>query len=109
NRERLATKSATIAEISVGRLVLGLGAGWNETEYRAYGFPFDHRVSRFEEAFTIIRTLLRDGRIDFDGRFYQVRDCELVPRGPRLHGPPLMLGSIGERLLSITAPHVDAW
>jgi len=105
----LAKKAATVDEISGGRLILGLGAGWNQAEYRAYGFPYDHRVSRFEEAFTIIRTLLRDGAIDFDGQFYQARDCELVPRGPRANGPPLMVGSIGERMLAITAPHVDAW
>lgn len=105
----LAKKAATIDEISGGRLILGLGAGWNEAEYRAFGFPYDHRVSRFEEAFTIIRTLLREGAIDFDGQYYQARDCELVPRGPRPAGPPLMVGSIGERMLSITAPHADAW
>ncbi|HVA86474.1 MAG TPA: LLM class flavin-dependent oxidoreductase [Candidatus Saccharimonadales bacterium] len=105
----LAKKAATVDEISGGRLILGLGAGWNETEYRAYGFPYDHRVSRFEEAFTIVRTLLRHGAIDFDGRWYQARDCELVPRGPRPNGPPLMVGSIGERMLAIAAPHVDAW
>ena len=77
----LAKLAATVDEVSGGRLVLGLGAGWNETEFRAFGFPFDHRISRFEEAFTIIRTLLRDGAIDFDGRFFQARDCELLPRG----------------------------
>ncbi len=109
NPAMLAKKAATIDEISGGRLVLGLGAGWNEVEYRAYGYPFDHRVGRFEEALTIIRTLLRDGAIDFDGRWYQARDCELVPRGPRPGGPPLMVGSIGERMLRITLPHVDAW
>jgi alkanesulfonate monooxygenase SsuD/methylene tetrahydromethanopterin reductase-like flavin-dependent oxidoreductase (luciferase family) len=105
----LAKKAATVDEISGGRLILGLGAGWNETEYRAFGFPFDHRVSRFEEAFTVIRTLLRDGAIDFVGRYYEIRDCEIAPRGPRPGGPPLMVGSIGERMLAITAPHVDAW
>jgi probable F420-dependent oxidoreductase len=105
----LAKKAATLDEISGGRLILGLGAGWNETEYRAYGFPFDHRVGRFEEAFTIIRTLLRDGFIDFDGRFYQARDCELLPRGPRPEGPPLMIGSEGPRMLRISLPHVQAW
>ncbi|MGZ6272505.1 MAG: LLM class flavin-dependent oxidoreductase, partial [Candidatus Limnocylindrales bacterium] len=105
----LAKMAATVDEISGGRLILGLGAGWNETEYRAFGFPFDQRVARFEEAFTIIRTLLRDGRIDFEGRFYSARDCELLPRGPRPTGPPLMIGSIGARMLRITAPHVDAW
>jgi probable F420-dependent oxidoreductase len=105
----LAKQAATIDEISGGRLILGLGAGWNETEFRAFGVPFDHRVDRFEEAFTIIRTLLQDGRIDFDGRFYQARDCELLPRGPRPAGPPLMIGSNGPRMLRIAAPHVQAW
>ena len=105
----LAKKAATVEEISGGRLILGLGAGWNETEYRAFGFPYDNRVSRFEEAFTIIRTLLREGAVDFDGDYYQARDCELLPRGPRPGGPPLMVGSEGPRMLRITLPHVDAW
>jgi len=109
NPALLAKQAATIDEISGGRLVLGLGAGWNDTEFRAFGFPFDHRIDRFEEAFTIIRTLLRDGVIDFDGRFYQARDCELLPRGPRPAGPPLMIGSKGPRMLRIALPHVDAW
>ena len=108
NPAMLAKMAATVDEISGGRLILGLGAGWNETEYRAFGFPFDRRVSRFAEAFTIIRSLLRDGRVDFDGEFYSARDCELVPR-PRLGGPPLMVGSIGERMLEVTASHVNAW
>ncbi len=105
----LAKLAATVDEISGGRLVVGLGAGWNETEFRAFGFPFDHRIDRFEEAFTIIRTLLRDGYIDFDGRYYQARDCELQPRPARPGGPPLLIGSRGERMLRITLPHVDAW
>ena len=105
----IAKKAATVDEISGGRLILGLGAGWNEPEYKAFGFPFDHRVDRFEEAFTIIRTLLREGKIDFDGRYYQARDCELLPRGPRPQGPPLMVGSNGPRMLELTLPYVDAW
>jgi alkanesulfonate monooxygenase SsuD/methylene tetrahydromethanopterin reductase-like flavin-dependent oxidoreductase (luciferase family) len=109
NPAMIAKKAAALDEISGGRLILGLGAGWNETEYRAFGFPYDHRVSRFDEAFTIIRTLLRDGRCDFEGRYYQLRDCELLPRGPRPEGPPLMVGSEGERMLGITLPHVQAW
>ncbi len=64
NPAMIAKKAATVDDISGGRLVLGLGAGWNEPEYAAFGFPFDHRVSRFEEAFTIIRTLIREGAID---------------------------------------------
>lgn len=109
NPAMLAKQAATIDEIGGGRFILGLGAGWNDTEFRAFGFPFDHRIDRFEEAFTIIRTLLRDGAIDFDGRFYQARDCELLPRGPRPAGPPLMIGSKGPRMLRIALPHVDAW
>jgi len=105
----LAKLAATVDEISGGRLILGLGAGWNETEFRAFGFPFDHRISRFEEAFTIVRTLLREGSIDFDGRFFQARDCELQPKPARPGSPPLMVGSVGPRMLEITLPHVEQW
>ncbi|MFN2418601.1 MAG: LLM class flavin-dependent oxidoreductase [Candidatus Limnocylindria bacterium] len=109
NPAMLAKKAAAIDEISDGRLILGLGAGWNEVEYAAYGFPFDHRVSRFEEAFTIIRLLLSTGRCDFHGTYYQLDNAELLPRGPRPDGPPLMIGSIGERMLRIALPHVSSW
>ncbi len=109
NPALLAKQASTIDEVSGGRFTLGLGAGWNETDFRAFGFPFDHRIDRFEESFTIIRTLLRDGAIDFDGRFYQARDCELLPRGSRPDGPPLMIGSKGPRMLAITLPHVQSW
>ena len=109
NPALLAKQAVTIDELSGGRFVLGLGAGWNETEFRAYGYPYDHRIDRFEEAFTIIRTLLREGAIDFDGRWYQARDCELLPRGPRPAGPPLMIGSNGPRMLRATMPYADSW
>ncbi len=105
----LAKLAATVDEISGGRLVLGLGAGWNEVEFAALGAPFDHRISRFEEAFTVVRTLLSDGAIDFRGEFYTVRDAELLPRPARPGGPPLMVGSIGPRMLAATLPHVAAW
>jgi alkanesulfonate monooxygenase SsuD/methylene tetrahydromethanopterin reductase-like flavin-dependent oxidoreductase (luciferase family) len=105
----LAKRADTIDEISGGRFVFGVGAGWNEAEFRAFGVPFDHRIARFEEAFTIIRTLLREGAVDFAGTYYEARDCELLPRGPRAGGPPLMIGSTGERMLRITAPYVDSW
>jgi len=108
NPALLAKQAATVDEIAGGRFVLGLGAGWNETEFRAFGFPFDQRIARFEEAFTIIRTLLQEGQVDFDGRFHQARDCELLPR-PRPGGPPILIGSNGPRMLRIAAPHVQAW
>jgi probable F420-dependent oxidoreductase len=105
----LAKQAATVDAISNGRLILGLGAGWNEREYRAFGFPYDHRVSRFEEAFTVVRTLLRDGRVDFDGAYYRLENCVLDPGPVRPGGPPLMLGSVGPRMMRIGLPHVDAW
>lgn len=105
----LAKKASTIDEISGGRLILGLGAGWNRPDYDAFGFPYDHRVSRFEEAFTIIRELLTTGRADHRGAYYRVDHAELLPRGPRPDGPPLLVGSIGERMLRMTLPHVAAW
>ncbi|MEV4402087.1 LLM class flavin-dependent oxidoreductase [Actinoplanes sp. NPDC049598] len=105
----LAKQAATVDAISGGRLILGLGAGWNKREFDAFGFPYDHRVSRFEEALTIVRGLLRDGHIDFHGTYYEAADCTLDPPPVRPGGPPLWLGSVGPRMLSIGLPHVDAW
>jgi probable F420-dependent oxidoreductase len=105
----LAKQAATVDAISGGRLIVGLGAGWNEREYRAFGFPFERRVARFEEAFGIIRTLLRDGHIDHEGDFYRVEDCVLDPPPARPDGPPLLLGSTGPRMMAVAMPHVDAW
>jgi alkanesulfonate monooxygenase SsuD/methylene tetrahydromethanopterin reductase-like flavin-dependent oxidoreductase (luciferase family) len=109
NPALLAKMADTVDEISGGRLILGIGAGWHEPEYRAFGYPFDHRVGRFEEAVTIIHGLLRDGQIDFEGTYYSARDCELRPRGPRPAGPPIMIGAYGERMLKLTAQYADIW
>jgi probable F420-dependent oxidoreductase len=103
----LAKMVATVDELSGGRLVLGLGAGWNEAEFRAFGLPFDQRASRFEEAFEIIRRLMAGERVTLAGRFHSVEDVVLLPR-PRRR-PTLMVGSTGERVLRVTLPHVDAW
>lgn len=110
NPALLAKMADCIEEISGGRLILGLGAGNLEFEHRAFGYPFDYRTSRFEEALVIIRSLLRTGRVDFAGRYYQARDCELRPRGPRPNGPPIIVGSSGgERGLRATARYADGW
>jgi alkanesulfonate monooxygenase SsuD/methylene tetrahydromethanopterin reductase-like flavin-dependent oxidoreductase (luciferase family) len=105
----LAKMAATVDAISAGRLTVGLGAGWNQREYTAFGFEYGRRVSRFEEAFTIIRTLLREHRIDFAGEFYTIADCVIDPPSPRPGGPPIMLGSTSPRMLRIGLPHVDSW
>lgn len=105
----LAKMATAVDEVSHGRLILGVGAGWNEPEYKAFGLPFDHRVDRFEEALQILGPLMRTGRVDFEGRYYQALDCEDVPRGPRAEGPPLMVGSEGPRMLALTARYADLW
>jgi alkanesulfonate monooxygenase SsuD/methylene tetrahydromethanopterin reductase-like flavin-dependent oxidoreductase (luciferase family) len=107
NPAMIAKKAVTIDEISGRRLHLGLGAGWNRVEYEAFGFPFDHRVARFEEAFHIIVTLLDQGVIDHEGPFYTMRHMEMLPAASR--HIPLMLGSNGPRMLRIALPHVDGW
>jgi alkanesulfonate monooxygenase SsuD/methylene tetrahydromethanopterin reductase-like flavin-dependent oxidoreductase (luciferase family) len=109
NPAYLAKLADTIEEISGGRLILGLGAGWHEAEYRAFGYPFDHRVGRFEEGLRIVRGLLREGQVDFVGRYHEARECELNPRGPRPGGPPILIGSIGARMLALLARHADLW
>jgi alkanesulfonate monooxygenase SsuD/methylene tetrahydromethanopterin reductase-like flavin-dependent oxidoreductase (luciferase family) len=104
----MAKMAVALDEIAGGRLILGLGAGWNKTEYAAFGLRYDHRVSRFAEAFAIIRGLLVEGRVDYRGTYHSAPDCVLLPP-PRPGGPPLMVGSMGERMLGITLPHVAAW
>ena len=99
----------TVDEISSGRLILGLGAGHHEPEYRAFGFSWDHRASRFEEAIQIVQPLLRTGHVDFRGHYYRAEDCVLRPRGPRVEGPPIMIGTTGDRMLRLTARYADSW
>jgi alkanesulfonate monooxygenase SsuD/methylene tetrahydromethanopterin reductase-like flavin-dependent oxidoreductase (luciferase family) len=95
--------------VSGGRLVLGLGGGWHEYEFRAFGFPYDHRASRFAEAIEIITRLLRGERVTFQGTFYQVEECELRPRGPRPGGPPIMIGAKEPRMMALAARYADIW
>src|SRR4051812_14495526 len=105
----LAKCAATVDAISQGRLIVGLGAGWNRREFDAFGLPYDRRVSRFEEALAVIAPLLREGRTTFHGQFYDLDDCVLDPRPVREGGPPIMLGSNSPRMLSIGLPVVDSW
>jgi probable F420-dependent oxidoreductase len=109
NPTLLAKMADTVDEISGGRLILGLGAGYHETEFRAFGYPFDHRVGRFEEALQIIHALLRKGEIDFHGKYYDAARCELRPRGPRRRGPPILIGAFQPRTLRLAAQYADYW
>jgi alkanesulfonate monooxygenase SsuD/methylene tetrahydromethanopterin reductase-like flavin-dependent oxidoreductase (luciferase family) len=105
----LAKQAATVDAISGGRLIVGLGAGRNKREYDAFGFAYDRRVSRFEEALAIIVPLLREGHVDFHGQYYDVDDSVRDPRPERPGGPPIMLGSNSPRMLGIGLPVVDSW
>jgi probable F420-dependent oxidoreductase len=109
NPALLAKMAASLDEISQGRFVLGLGAGWYEPEYQAFGYPFDHLASRFEEALQIILPLLRDGHMDFTGKYYQARNAVLRPRGPSAGRIPIWIGATGPRILQLTARYADAW
>jgi probable F420-dependent oxidoreductase len=109
NPALLARMADSIDEISNGRFILGLGAGGHEPEYRAFGYPFDHRASRFEEALQIIVPLLREGHVDFEGKYYQAREAVLRPRGPSTSGPPIWIGASRSRMLELTARYADAW
>jgi probable F420-dependent oxidoreductase len=103
----VAKMAATIDEVSRGRFTLGVGAGWNAREFSAFGIPYDRRVSRFAESFEIIRRMLAGERATLDGRFWQADDAVLLPAPHRR--VPLMVGSNGPRMLSLTLGHVDAW
>ncbi|MGI8687979.1 MAG: LLM class flavin-dependent oxidoreductase [Thermomicrobiales bacterium] len=109
NPALLAKMADTTDEISGGRLIVGLGAGWDGSENQAFDLKSDHRVDRFEEALRIIVPLLRTGRVDFAGTYYQVRECELRPRGPRPGGPPILIGAKGPRMLRLAATYADRW
>ncbi len=102
-----AKMAVTLDEISGGRIILGLGAGWHEPEFRAFGIPFDHRVDRFEEACQIIVPLVRDGVVDFAGKYYAAPECEMLPRPSRRI--PVLIASHRPRMLRLTARFADAW
>jgi probable F420-dependent oxidoreductase len=103
----LAKMAATVDELSGGRLVLGVGAGWNRVEFDAFGIPFDRRAARFAEAFEIVRRLVAGERVTWAGEHHRVDDAVLAPSPAR--PIPLMVGSTGERVLTHALPHVDAW
>lgn len=109
NPALLAKMASTLDTIAGGRLILGLGCGWHEPEYTAFGYPFDHRVGRFDEALRIIGPLLREGRVTFEGTYHRAVDCEILPRGPRPAGPSIMVAARGPRMLGIAAEHADLW
>jgi probable F420-dependent oxidoreductase len=107
----LANRAATIDQLSGGRFVLGLGAGWQINEHRAYGIELEapgRRVSRFEEAIQVVRSLLDEDRTDFDGDFYRITDASCDPK-PVQSPLPILVGTGSPRMLRITARFAQEW
>ncbi len=107
----VANWAATVDHISAGRLVLGVGAGWQENEHAQYGLDLgspSQRIRRLEEYCTVVRSLLGAPVTSFDGEFFRLVDarCEPKPVQSRI---PLLIGGKGDRMLSLVARHGDAW
>jgi alkanesulfonate monooxygenase SsuD/methylene tetrahydromethanopterin reductase-like flavin-dependent oxidoreductase (luciferase family) len=105
----LAKMAATMDEVSGGRFILGLGSGWNRPTFDAFGVPFDHLASRFEDALQIIVPLLREGQVDFHGAYYSAPDCAIVPKGPSKNGPPILIAAQHRRMQRLAARYADSW
>ena len=106
--------ASAVDDLSNGRLILGLGAGWNEREHRLFGFDLlepDARFERFNEGMEVVTRLLRsDEPVTFEGQFYQLRGATLLPRPQRRGGPKILVGGNGiKRTLSYVARYADAW
>ena len=109
NPALLAKMAETLDEVSGGRLILGLGAGWNEIEFTAYGYDYADRFDQFEDSLRIVTSMLRTGRATHAGRVEQAHDARIDPRGPRPGGLPVMVGAAKPRLLRLTAELADRW
>ena len=109
NPALLAKMAHTLDEVSGGRVILGVGAGWHQPEFDAFGYSFERRVDRLEEALQILNPLLRGESVDFDGTYYQASDCVIKPAGPRASGVPLLVAAFGPRMLRLVARYADQW
>ncbi|MEN9936109.1 MAG: hypothetical protein RLZZ387_2688, partial [Chloroflexota bacterium] len=109
-----ARQAMHLDDLSGGRMVLGLGAGWQEREHAMFGYPLGDvktRLARFEDALAAVHLLLRgEGPANYEGQFYQLRDAELLPRPQRPGGPRIMIGGNGpKRTLPLAARYADIW
>jgi alkanesulfonate monooxygenase SsuD/methylene tetrahydromethanopterin reductase-like flavin-dependent oxidoreductase (luciferase family) len=103
----LAKMAVTLDDVSDGRIILGLGAGWHQPEFDAFGISFANRVSRFEEALEIIVPLVKKGEVNFSGKYYSAPNCQILPRPSR--DIPVLVASFQPRMLELTAIFADSW
>jgi probable F420-dependent oxidoreductase len=104
-----AKMATTLDDLSGGRFTLGLGCGWHEPEFQAFDYPFDHRVGRFAEALEVMLPMLREGVATFDGRWHHASEARILPPGPRVGGPQILIAGKGPRMLQLVARHAHAW
>lgn len=109
NPALVAKMAAELDEVSGGRLILGLGCGWHEPEFEAFGYPFDHRVSRFDEGLQVTVPLLREGLVNFTGEYHRAIDADLRPRPIREGGPPILIAGKQPRMLELVVRDADQW
>jgi probable F420-dependent oxidoreductase len=100
-----AKMAATLDEVSAGRLILGVGAGWHDPEYEAFGLPTDHRVGRFEEWLEIVARMIRGETVTYKGTYYEVREANLDPAPP--HRIPILVAGHRPRMMRLTAQWAD--
>jgi F420-dependent oxidoreductase-like protein len=109
----LAKMASSLDVVSGGRLVLGLGAGWMDEEYRAYGYPFPRvraRVEQLEEGIEVIKRLFTEDLATYEGKYYGINDARNRPKPLQKPHPPILIGGAGEkRLLPVVARHADIW
>ena len=113
NPALLAKMAASLDAVSNGRLLLGIGAGWMDEEYRGYGYPFPSariRIEQLEEGLEVIKRLFTQPRSTFQGKYYALADAVNRPAPVQRPHPPILIGGAGERLLlKVVARHADIW
>jgi alkanesulfonate monooxygenase SsuD/methylene tetrahydromethanopterin reductase-like flavin-dependent oxidoreductase (luciferase family) len=109
NPAMMAKLAVSLNEVSNDRITFGVGCGWHEPEFKAFGYPFTNLVSKFEEAMQILHPLLREGKVDFHGTYYEASNCELCPPDTRPGGIPILIASHQPRMMEITARFADQW
>ena len=102
-----AKMAVTLDDVSGGRIILGLGAGWHKPEFDAFGLNFNHRVDQFEEALEIIVPLVKKGEVDFTGKYSSAPNCQMLPRPSR--EIPVLIAGVKPRMLQLTAKFADSW
>src|SRR5258705_9501376 len=103
---QLAREAAALADASGGRFILGLGSGWHEAEYAAFGLPFTEKVGRLEETLQALPGLLKGEQVTVQGRHLQLQKAQVLVSAPP---PPIWIAGTGPRMLRLTAQHADGW